>query len=138
MNRSGRPITQLSILLLGAIVVAGDRPASAQQPTIQRKTVLQQQDSTISGYQVITNIVEIPAGTREIRHTHPGPLVGYILEGTLILEHEGRAPATFNIGDAFLVEAGKIHQGINQGSVPVRILATLMFEKGKPSNSPAP
>lgn len=117
MNGSGRLLARLSMLLLGAIAFAGDPPAQAQQQSpIQRKTVLQQQDSTIFGYQVITNIVEIPAGVTEIRHTHPGPLVGYVLEGTVILDHEGRAPATYNVGDAFLVEAGKIHQGINRAA----------------------
>ena len=52
--------------------------------------------------------VRIPAGVSEGPHTHPGPLAGYMLEGTLILEHEGRPAATYKPGEAFLVEAGKI------------------------------
>ena len=124
MNRSA--VLCLPTLLLGAIIIAGDRPTYAQQQAaIQRKPLLQQ-DSPIPGYQVIMNIVEIPAGVREVRHTHPGPLMLYVLEGTLVLEHEGRPTATYNPGDAFLVEAGKIHQGINTGNVPVKLVATLM------------
>jgi quercetin dioxygenase-like cupin family protein len=138
MNRSVVLFAGLSPLLLGAILVAGDHGAGAQpQSEIQRKSLLQQ-DSTIPGYQAIMNIVEIPAGAREVRHTHPGPLAGYILEGILVLEHEGRPTATYKAGDGFLVEAGKIHQGINMGNVPVKILATLMVEKGKPATAPAP
>jgi len=83
-------------------------------------------------------IVEIPAGPSEIRHTHPGALAAYILEDELILEHEGRPTATYKSGSSVLVEAGKIHRGINNGSVTVKLLATLVFEKGKPANSPAP
>jgi quercetin dioxygenase-like cupin family protein len=138
MKRSAVLFAGLSLLLLGAILVAGDRGAGAQQQSeIQRKSLLQQ-DSTIPGYQAIMNIVEIPPGVREVGHTHPGPLAGYILEGTLVLEHEGRPTRTYKTGEGFLVEAGKIHQGINMGDVPVKILATLMVEKGKPATTPAP
>ena len=41
-------------------------------------------------------------------------------------------------GTSFLVEAGKVHQGINMGSVTVKLITTLVVEKGKPANSPAP
>ena len=78
--------TSLTLLLFGAILLLADRVADAQQPVIGRKALLKQ-DSTIPGYELIMNIVEIPAGVSEVRHTHPGPLAGYILEGTLILEH---------------------------------------------------
>ena len=86
----------------------GDRPSRAQQQSaIQRKTLLQQ-DATITGYQATINIVEIPVGVSEIRHTHPGPLAVYVLEGTLILEHEGRPTTTYKTGDAVLIEAAHV------------------------------
>ena len=84
------------------MLIVGDRPSRAQQQSaIQRKTLLQQ-DATITGYQATINIVEIPVGVSEIRHTHPGPLAVYVLEGTLILEHEGRPTTTYKTGDAVL------------------------------------
>jgi quercetin dioxygenase-like cupin family protein len=43
-----------------------------------------------TAYLTIINILECAPGAREVRHTHPGPLSGYVLEGTLTLEHEGR------------------------------------------------
>jgi quercetin dioxygenase-like cupin family protein len=128
-------MAKLALLLLGVILVVGDRIAFAQQAAIERKALLKQ-DSTIPGYELIMNIVEIPAGVSEINHTHPGPLAGYILEGTLLLEHEGRPTATYKSGEAFLVEAGKIHRGINSDNVPVKILAALTVEKGKPATTP--
>jgi quercetin dioxygenase-like cupin family protein len=127
-----------SLLALGSILIADARSASAQrQSAIQRKTLLQQ-DSTIAGYQAMTNIVEIPAGVSEVRHTHPGPLSVYVLEGTLILEHEGRPTTTYHTGEAVLVEAGKIHRGINSTTAPLKLVATLVSEKGKPATTPAP
>jgi quercetin dioxygenase-like cupin family protein len=134
MRRGGN----LLFLLIGVIVVSGNWSARAEdKAAIARKSLLQE-ETAIPGYQLIMNIVEIPAGVREVRHTHPGPLAGYVLEGTLILEHEGRPTATYKAGDAFFIEAGKIHQGINTSDGPVKILATLTVEKGKPATSRAP
>ncbi len=69
--------------------------APAKQASEIKRASLVQQDSTIAGYQAIMRIVEIPPGAREIKHTHPGPLSVYVLEGILTLEHEGRPTATY-------------------------------------------
>ncbi len=47
------------------------RPAEAQQPQVQRK-VLMTQDLPIPGQQAVMVLVELPAGSREGRHSHPG------------------------------------------------------------------
>jgi hypothetical protein len=39
---------------------------------------------------------------------------------------------------AFYVEAGKVHVGVNDATVPLKFLATLVVEKGKPPSTPAP
>ena len=44
---------------------------------------------------------------------------------------------TYKAGDSFFIEAGKIHEGINKGASPVKIIATFIVEKGKPLTSPA-
>ena len=139
MRRNVLSQAALSLLvLLAAATLAVDGQAAAQQKSeIQRKALLQQ-DLPIPGYNMVMNLVEIPAGVSEIRHTHPGTLAGYIVEGTLTLEHEGRPTATYAVGQSFVVDAGKIHQGINAGSGPVKLVATLIVEKGKPQSSPAP
>jgi quercetin dioxygenase-like cupin family protein len=139
MNCRAVRFSRAPLLLLGgvlAVALCWNAYAQQQSP-IQRKSLLKQ-DATIPGYELIINIVEIPSGVREVRHTHPGPLAGYVLEGTLILEHEGRPTATYKAGEAFLVEAGKIHQGINTGDGPVKLVATLTVEKGKPATAPPP
>jgi len=112
-------------------------PASAQQPTVQRKALITQ-DLPIPGYQSVMASVELPVGAREGRHTHPGAGFVYVLEGSITLEHEGRPTTTYKAGDALYVEANKVHEGINAGSVPVKLVATFVVEKGKPLASPAP
>ena len=138
MNRHFvRLLTTMALSSVGVLPLASDRIAQAQQQAeIQRKLLLQQ-DMFIPGYQMIVQTVEIPAGVKEVRHTHPGVLSGYMLEGTLILEHEGRPTATYKAGETFVVDAGKIHQGINNTNAPAKLVATLVLEKGKPANTPA-
>ena len=124
---------------MAMIAVATMFSASAafgQQPEISRKSLLQQDGPP--GYQTIINILEFAPGAREVRHTHPGPLSGYVLEGTLTLEHEGRPTAAYKAGEAFYVDPGKIHVGINDTAAPLRFIATLVVERGKPPSSPAP
>ena len=129
-------MTRLPLVLSAVVLLSSNQQTYAQQrPAIQRKPLLQR-DSTIPGYDLAMTIVEIPAGVSEVRHTHPGPLAVYVAEGELILAHEGRPSATYKAGESVLVEAGKIHQGINRGTVTVKLITTLVFEKGKPANSP--
>jgi quercetin dioxygenase-like cupin family protein len=137
-RRAVRLLTCLPLLLLGIIFLGGNQTASAEEQSALQRKSLRQEDSPIPGYQMIMNMVEIPAGAREIRHTHPGPLAGYILEGTLVLENEGHPTTTYKAGESFFVAANTVHQGINTSSAPVKILATLMVEKGKPATIPAP
>ena len=87
-----------------------------------------------------------------MRHTHPGALsvpelvevarqvslAGYVLEGTLTLEHEGRPTTAYKAGEAFYVDAGKFYVGMNNGAIPLKFIATLVVEKDKPPSSPFP
>ena len=111
--------------------------ASAQQPTVQRKVLLTQ-DLPIAGHQIVMAAVEIPAGGREGRHTHPGALVVYIQEGVLTFDYEGKPTTTYKAGESFYVEAGKIHEGINKETSPVKAIATFVVEKGKPLTTQVP
>ena len=111
--------------------------AAGQQPTVTRKVLLQQ-DLAIPGYATALVAVEIPVGVREGRHTHPGTLVAYVQEGAVTLDYEGKPTVTYKAGDAFYVEPGKIHEGINNGNTAVKLLATFVVEKGKPMTTPVP
>ena len=107
---------------------------AAQQPTVTRKILLKE-DSAIPGYEEDLVTVEIPAGGREGRHTHPGSVMIYVQEGTLTFDYEGKPTATYKPGDAFYVEPGKIHEGSNNGKTPVKVLASFILKKGMPMTS---
>lgn len=125
------------VAILAAIVIAGSAAAGLQQPSVQRKVLLQQ-DLTMPGQQAVLVDVMIPVGGREGKHTHPGTLLVHVLEGALTFEHEGRPTMTYKAGESLTAEPGKVHEGINAGSVPVRAIATFIVEKGKPLTTQVP
>jgi quercetin dioxygenase-like cupin family protein len=70
-------------LLIGTLLLI-TADAYAQQSVIQRKALIAEDGPP--GFQTIVLSVEFAPGAQEAKHTHPGPLIGYILEGTLDLE----------------------------------------------------
>jgi hypothetical protein len=89
-RRNVRSSSALLAMFLAVVVLSGDRMAAAQQQSAIQRKVLLQQDLNFPNLQMVTTLVEIPVGVSEVRHTHPGVLGIYVLEGTLTLAHESR------------------------------------------------
>lgn len=124
--------------IIAAVVVVGAQSlTNAQQAGVERKVLLQQ-DLTMPGYQAVLVAVTIPVGGREGRHIHPGTVLVHVQEGALTLDHDGRPTVTYKAGESLFVEPGKVHEGINRGSIPVKAIATFVVEKGKPMTSQVP
>ena len=115
-------------------VVAG---VWAQQATLKR-TVLQQADISVAGREAVTAMVEFQPGGSPGRHTHPGEEIGYVVEGTFLLEQDGKPAVNLKAGDAFIISAGAIHNATYTGKSTGRVLATYIVEKGKPMATLAP
>jgi len=131
---TGRPLVLAAIALVLSGVgvgIAVDRVAIAQQPAIKR-TILQRVDEPgASNYEAIMGISEIPPGGTSGRHRHPGIELAYVLDGSVVLEHDGKPPITVSAGQALKNEA-EVHNATNKGTKPVKILAVYLVEKGKP------
>jgi quercetin dioxygenase-like cupin family protein len=117
-----------SVVLTGVI---GAGTVGAQQSGFKR-TVLQQGDLSMAGHESVTAVAEFEPGGTVGRHTHPGEEVGYILEGTIFLEQEGKPSVTLGPGKTFFIPAGTVHNATNRGTAPARVLANYIVEKGKP------
>lgn len=131
-------------LTLAAVAVAagvigawGIQTLDAQQkPAAFKRTPLQKHDLTAHGREGVQVLAEFAPGAAAGKHTHPGEEMGYILEGTLQLEIQGKPPVTLNAGQAFFVPANTVHDGKNVGKGPLKVLATYIVEKGKPVATP--
>jgi len=69
----------------------------AQAPAVKR-TVLLQHDTSAPGFEAVLVAVDIPAGGREGRHTHPGLAMIHVEEGTLTLHGNRDLGATLASG----------------------------------------
>lgn len=126
-----------AILVGGAFAGAwGIHTLEAQQQPAFKRAILQKQDLSAQGREAVVALAEFSPGAIAGKHTHPGEELGYILEGTLVLEVEGKPPVTLKAGDVFFVESGKVHDGKNIGKGTGKVLATYIVEKGKPLATP--
>jgi len=121
-----------------AFVMLSFAPTTFAQATPEvKRTVLLRHDTPAPGFEAVLVRVEIPVGGREGRHTHPGLVMIHVEEGTLSLDTEGKPTTDYKPGDSVVVEAGKIHEGINKGSIPIKVIATFVIPKGATLTAPA-
>ena len=124
----------------GAVAAWGigglDAQQQQQQPVPFTRNILQTQDLSTPGRAVVVARIDFQPGAEITRHTHPGEELGYVLEGSLTLEVEGKPTITLKPGDVYYVEAGRVHAGRNSNT-PGKVLTTYIVEKGKPLALPA-
>ena len=123
-------IVVITLGLAGFVVGLG-----AQQAGFKR-TVLQQMKLSVPGREAVTALAEFQPGATVGRHTHPGEEIGYILEGTIVLEQEGKPAVTLGAGKTFFIPAGTVHDATNKTSSVARVLANYIVEPGKPVATP--
>jgi len=82
-------------------------------------------------------VADIIPGGAAGRHFHPGPEVAYILEGSFVLEPEGKPPVMLKKGDSFHNPAKGVHNAKNGSKTePAKVLVVLIGEKGAPLSTP--
>jgi quercetin dioxygenase-like cupin family protein len=81
---------------------------------------------------VIQVRVDIPVGVEFGRHSHPGPEIAYVLQGSIEYRIDGKPPVILHEGQALFIPAGAIHAARNVGPVLSTELATYVVDTGKP------
>ena len=135
MTRSFRRAYVVVAAVALAILCSWTITTAQQAPTVKR-TVLLQHDTSAPGFEAVLVAVEIPVGGREGRHTHSGTAMIHVLDGAITLDYEGKPTVTYKAGESFFVDAGKVHEGINKGTVPSKAIATFVIPKGQPVTTP--
>jgi quercetin dioxygenase-like cupin family protein len=123
---------RIAMVIAGSALLAQVAVGAQQQPTVKRTVLLQHDLVNVPNYQSALVLVEIPVGGREGRHTHAGTILVQVESGELTLDYEGKPTVTYKAGESFFVDPGKIHEGINKGTAPIRAIASFVTEKGKP------
>ncbi|MCE0484619.1 MAG: cupin domain-containing protein [Methylacidiphilales bacterium] len=65
-------------------------------------------------------------------HSHPVPLMGYILEGELTVYQVTGEKRVVRAGEVSLESVGVAHNGVNEGSVPVKMVVFVVGLKDVP------
>lgn len=78
-------------------------------------------------------VADIPPGAATGRHTHPTPRFVYVLEGSVVLDMDGKPPRTFKAGEGFAEAPGEVHNFRNASTtVPAKALGFQVVPKGTP------
>ncbi len=119
-------------VVLGLVLwLLGSRTLSAQD-NLKRGTVLQRAElKGAPGWEAILVLRPLPPGAESGKHTQSGNEIVYIQEGSVILEVQGKPPATLKAGEAFSTVAGEVHNVKNAStSAPAKALAFYVAKKG--------
>jgi len=111
-------------------------PAGAPAMPGFKRVELQKHDLTAAGREAVQAKGEFQPGAAVPKHTHPGEEIGYVLEGEITFELDGKGPQTLKAGDAFFVPANTVHSAKNSGKGTATVLSTYVVEKGKPLATP--
>ena len=124
-------------LALAAVLLATPLLAAPAPPPPQ---VLAQADLPEGhGQQAVTQLIRIfPIGGSSGWHTHPGLELGHVLAGVTEMRLADGTSHRYAAGESFAIPRGVVHNGVNVGRVPARLLITYVIDKGAPQRTDAP
>ena len=120
-----------TLALVIALGLLSTRMLSAQD-NLKGGTVLQRTElKGAPGWEAILVDRTLPPGVESGKHTQSGNEIVYIQQGSVILEVQGKPPATTKTGEAFTTAAGEVHNVKNaSSSEPAKALAFYVAKKG--------
>jgi quercetin dioxygenase-like cupin family protein len=127
----------MALILLAGAATAGRAPAQERGypavPLLSTGTNILGETiryPTSGPAHITAAIVTLAPGAKTIVHKHGVPLFAYILEGELTVDYGAHGTRTYAQGQAFMEAMEVAHFGLNNGTVPVRLLAVYMGAQG--------
>lgn len=137
-GRLALAITLASAAALPALAqTPGTASTATPMPGFASKQVLVAPITGVETKQVVLVSVSLAPGASAPAHMHPGDCYGSVLEGVIELRVQGQEPRRIAAGESYATLGNVPHQFTNVGEVPVRLLNTLVVEKGRPATQPA-
>ena len=129
------PLFQRTLIGLGCLVTA---PLCLAQASGLTRTLVTKADVSVTNREAVVARVEVSPGSAAGWHTHPGDEISYVQEGEATLLQAGQPPRKVAAGEAFVIPAGVVHNAINHGQTPIKLVGVYVVEKGQPLATPAP
>jgi quercetin dioxygenase-like cupin family protein len=115
--------------------------AAAQDRRSQSRTAFSGKLPALDGRRLEVTLVEVnyPPGGANPAHRHPCPVVGYVLEGGVRMQVEGRPERIFKPGETFFESPSDVHLISANASqdAPARFLAYFVCDRTTPLSVPA-
>jgi quercetin dioxygenase-like cupin family protein len=125
----------IGVVAIAVVAIVGG--VGAQQLGAPRTILHRANVASMPGHEIVETVADFQPSATTGPHTHPGEMVGYVLEGTMSVEVHGQSPVTLSQGQSLIIPAGVVHTDTNIGRKVARMLATYVVEKDKPLNTPA-
>ncbi|MGA8075645.1 MAG: cupin domain-containing protein [Candidatus Acidiferrales bacterium] len=129
--------------MAGSRVVAARAAAyAAQEKTESDRVAIAHDLPPMNGGKLTVTVVEVTygPGASSTPHSHPCPVIGYVLEGTLRTQVKGEPESIYKPGDSFYEAPNGVHQVSANASdkVPVKFLAYFVCDRQTPLSVDVP
>ncbi|HEU4753473.1 MAG TPA: cupin domain-containing protein, partial [Armatimonadota bacterium] len=94
---------------LGALLPAAAEAVEDAGARSMPRELLRQALPDVAGKEVSVVTVTYPPGASSRPHRHPGSVIGYVLEGELVMQMKGEPAVTYRAGDVFYEKPGQVH-----------------------------
>jgi quercetin dioxygenase-like cupin family protein len=95
----------------------------------------------LEGFDAVLVELNIPPGQRSAGpgHRHPGPVLGYVVEGQMRFAINNEPEKVLPVGGTFFEPFGAVHttNGSARSDGPTRVVVFMLVPKGSPLTSPA-
>jgi quercetin dioxygenase-like cupin family protein len=120
------------------VVITAREPGTVAQFGLRALSTYDLPSVNLNGWKATFLELTFPPGLTAPRHTHPGFVLGYVLEGELRFHLEGAQETVLSAGETFLEAPGAIHlpSGSASPTKLARVLVVVFAEKGKELTKP--
>lgn len=82
-----------------------------------------------SEYDLITRVIDFPAGAGNPNHKHGGHVLVTVLSGEMTLREKGTEKIV-KAGESWTENPGNVHAVVNAGTATARVVASFLIPKG--------
>lgn len=134
MTASAKRVGFIVAIAFAAVIVS----AQAPQSRVAFFHALPQLDGTHAEVKIV-EVTYAPGGS-STPHSHPCPVIGYVLEGALRMQVKGEPEAVYKVGESFYEAPNGTHQVSANASTtaPAKFIAIFVCDHDTPLSVAAP
>jgi quercetin dioxygenase-like cupin family protein len=133
--------TFLTLAAASLLPIGLDAQAPAPAPRPPAELARHPLSGPFEGFEVVLVELNMPAGRSgsSLAHRHPGPVLGYVVEGQMRFAINHETEKVLPTGGTFFEPSGAVHttNGSARTDGPTRAVVFMLVPKGSPLSAPA-